>query len=167
MNEARRMSTTSPTGQRQSRWWLPLAVFIVLVVGVGVAIGILSAPGDWYAGLEKPAFNPPSWIFAPVWTLLYIMIGVAGWRIWRIAPRSAAMKFWIAQMVLNWLWSPVFFGAHRPWMGLFVIVALLCAIAAFIVQARKRDMIASLLFVPYALWVAFATLLNLSLAVLN
>ena len=142
------------------RSYLTLALFILLVLGGGTLIGLMTLPGEWYAGLAKPPFNPPNWIFAPVWTLLYIMVAVAGWRTWQRGPRSAAMALWFVQLALNFVWSPVFFGAHRTGGALAVIVALLAAVIAFIVMAWPRDRIAALLFTPYAAWVAFATLLN-------
>ena len=149
------------------RSYLTLALFILLVLGGGTLIGLMTLPGEWYAGLAKPPFNPPNWIFAPVWTLLYIMVAVAGWRTWQRGPRSAAMAPWFVQLALNFVWSPVFFGAHRIGGALAVIVALLAAIIAFIVMAGPRDRIAALLFTPYAAWVAFATLLNGALWYLN
>lgn len=149
------------------RSYLTLALFILLVLGGGTLIGLMTLPGEWYAGLAKPPFNPPNWIFAPVWTLLYIMVAVAGWRTWQRGPRSAAMALWFVQLALNFVWSPVFFGAHRIGGALAVIVALLAAIIAFIVMAGPRDRIAALLFTPYAAWVAFATLLNGALWYLN
>ena len=149
------------------RSYLTLALFILLVLAGGTLIGLMTLPGEWYAGLAKPPFNPPNWIFAPVWTLLYIMVAVAGWRTWQRGPRSAAMALWFVQLAFNFVWSPVFFGAHRIGGALAVIVALLAAIIAFIVMAWPRDRIAALLFTPYAAWVAFATLLNGALWYLN
>src|SRR5690606_19653779 len=128
--------------------------------GIGLLIGFATQPGDWYDDLAKPPFNPPSWLFGPVWTVLYVLIAIAGWRIWRVAPRSAAMLLWFVQMILNWLWSPAFFGAEAPWLAFAIIVPMLAAILAFIAQARRIDRPAAWLFVPYAAWVAFATLLN-------
>ncbi len=146
---------------------LTLACFIALVLGGGTLIGFMTLPGEWYAGLVKPSFNPPNWIFAPVWTLLYIMVAIAGWRTWQRAPRSSAMAVWFVQLALNFIWSPVFFGAHRPGAALVVIVALLAAILVFIVLCWPRDRAAGLLFTPYAAWVAFATLLNGAIWQLN
>lgn len=144
-----------------------LLVFIAVVVVAGSVIGILTAPGAWYVGLNKPSFNPPNWVFGPVWTALYIMIGIAGWLVWRTEPKSGAMKLWLVQMALNWLWSPVFFTLNRPGLAVFVIVALLAAIVAFIAAARDVDARASWLFMPYAAWVAFASVLNFSIWWLN
>ena len=159
------MTTTTET--RRPKSWLLLAVFIIVVVGVGGLIGSQSVPGAWYENLQKPPFNPPNWIFGPVWFTLYILIAVAGWRIWILDRNSLAMKFWFAQMALNWLWSPVWFIAQMPWPAFAIIVALLAAIVGFIVSAWQRDKPAALLFLPYLAWVAFASLLNLSIALLN
>jgi translocator protein len=158
-------STTIDT--RAPRSWLVLALFIVVVVGIGGLIGTQSVPGIWYENLQKPPFNPPNWIFGPVWFTLYVLIAIAGWRIWTIDRSGTAMKFWVAQMVLNWIWSPVWFIAQMPWPAFAIIVALLAAIIGFIVAARHQDKLAAWLFVPYLAWVAFASVLNLSIALLN
>lgn len=149
----------------------PAFVSALLFVGVSVAIslgiGYLTRPGEWYENLAKPAFNPPSWVFGPVWTGLYVLIAIAGWRIWRLAPGSTAMMLWIAQMILNWLWSPTFFGAKAPWLAFAVIVAMLASIGGFIAFSARYDRVSAWLFVPYAAWVTFATVLNGSVALLN
>ena len=144
-----------------------LALFIGLVLGGGTAIGYLTAPGEWYAELNKPAFNPPNWIFGPVWTTIYILIGVAGWRIWQKDRGSLAMKLWWGQLVLNFLWSPAFFSLHQIALALAIILPMLAVILAFIATSRKIDGLAALLFVPYAAWVSFASLLNASILALN
>jgi translocator protein len=132
-----------------------------------LVIGFVTAPGDWYAGLVKPSFNPPNWIFAPAWTALYILIAAAGWRVCVRDRFGWPMKLWWAQLVLNFLWSPIFFVAHRTDLALGVIVLLLLTIVGFVVASWRRDRIAGWLFAPYALWVAFATLLNASILTLN
>jgi tryptophan-rich sensory protein len=141
--------------------------FIVGVVAIGSLIGVLNIPGEWYQSLTKPPFNPPNWIFGPVWTALYVLIGIAGARTWIAGPRSGRMTIWFVQMVLNFLWSPAFFGFQTPALGLVVIVPLLLAILAFIRASWTGDRPSALLFVPYALWVGFATLLNASILILN
>jgi tryptophan-rich sensory protein len=146
---------------------LSLVLFLVIVLGGGLLIGYATLPGAWYAALDKPAFNPPNRVFGPVWSLLYVLVAIAGWRIWQTRDSGRTKALWIIQLVLNFLWSPVFFGARMPAAALVVIVALLIAILAFIATAWRRDRIAAWLFVPYAAWVAFATLLNLSIARLN
>jgi tryptophan-rich sensory protein len=129
----------------------PLTLFLLLVVGGGLAIGFLTAPGEWYAGLAKPPFNPPNWVFAPVWTALYVLIAVAGWRTFERDRSSWPMKLWWAQLVLNFLWSPVFFAAHRIGLALLVILLLLAAILAFLVMSWRQSRVAAWLFAPYAL----------------
>lgn len=146
---------------------LSYILFIGFVVGAGLLAGLTNAPGDWYQSLEKPFFNPPAWLFGPVWTTLYVLIGVAGARIWQRAPKSAAMQLWFAQMALNLMWSPAFFGLQNPELALAVIVGMLVTIIAFMIKARPIDRISTLLFVPYLAWVTFAGILNLSLAWLN
>ena len=147
--------------------WGALLFFLALTVGGGLGIGLFTLPGEWYAGLVKPSFNPPNWIFGPVWTALYIMIGIAGWRIYLKQPSGVAMKIWWAALALNFIWSPTFFGAQQLGIALGIILALLASILTFIVASRSADRPASLLFIPYAAWVGFATLLNGSLFALN
>jgi translocator protein len=147
--------------------WGSLLFFLALTVGGGLGIGLFTLPGEWYMGLVKPSFNPPNWIFGPVWTALYIMIGIAGWRIYTKDPSDAAMKIWWAALALNFAWTPAFFGAQQLGIALVIILALLAAIIAFIVRARSIDSAASLMFAPYAAWVGFASVLNGSLYMLN
>jgi benzodiazapine receptor len=159
----------SPTARRAPPAWLPLVFFVVLSVGGGLAIGAMTGPDAWYAQLRKPSFNPPNWLFAPVWTLLYVLIGIAGWRVWaRRGPLgSGPIALWWAQLGANFLWSPWFFIAHRIDVALGVIVLLLLMILAFIAVTARHDRVAALLFVPYAAWVAFATVLNATFYSLN
>ena len=147
--------------------WLIRTAFLALMLGGGILVGTLTAPGEWYAQLSKPAFNPPNWIFGPVWTVLYVLIAMAGWRQFETDRSSTAMKLWWAQMGLNFLWSPTFFVLQLPWFAFVVIVALLAVIVVFIVKVRNSDRISALAFLPYFAWVAFATVLNLSIAILN
>ncbi|MCZ7659350.1 MAG: tryptophan-rich sensory protein [Xanthobacteraceae bacterium] len=144
-----------------------LALFLVLVAGGGLAIGLLTAPGAWYAGLAKPSFNPPGWVFGPVWTLLYVLIAVAGWRTFARGRAGWPMRLWWTQLALNFLWTPVFFAAHRIRLALLVVLLLLAAILGFIVLSWRRDRVAAWLFAPYAAWVAFASLLNAAIFALN
>lgn len=161
------MSTSREYGKRTPRGLISAVAFVAIIMAISLGIGYLTAPGEWYENLNKPAFNPPSWVFGPVWTVLYVMIAIAGWRIWRTAPKSAAMPLWVAQMILNWLWSPAFFGAEAPALALAIILAMLVSIALFIAQAWRHDRWSAGLFVPYAAWVAFATTLNGSIVLLN
>lgn len=140
------------------------AIFIVAVVAIGMTIGAVTRPGAWYAALFKPPFNPPNWVFGPVWALLYVMIGIAGARSYE---RGADMPLWFTQMVLNFAWSPAFFALQQPALALVIVLAMLASILAFIVTRWDADRVSALLFVPYAMWVAFASLLNASIVVLN
>lgn len=146
---------------------LSLALFLALVLGGGLVIGFLTAPGDWYAQLAKPSFNPPGWVFGPAWTALYILIAIAGWRVWNRDRAGWPMKLWWGQLALNFLWTPIFFSAHQIGLALAVILVLLVAILSFIITSWRQDRAASWMFVPYAAWVAFASALNGSIFVLN
>ncbi|MBR1157408.1 tryptophan-rich sensory protein [Bradyrhizobium sp. JYMT SZCCT0428] len=144
-----------------------LTVFVAFVIGGGFLIGYLNVPGSWYAGLNKPWFNPPNWIFAPVWAAIYLLVAIPGWRTWERHRKEMAMLLWLVQMVLNFLWSPIFFFAHLPGVALAIILALFVVILAFIVRQWNLDRLSSVIFVPYAAWVGFASLLNLSIVGLN
>jgi tryptophan-rich sensory protein len=139
-------------------------IFLVVVLGGGLAIGAVVRPDGWYAALNKPPFNPPNWVFAPVWSLLYVMIAVAGARTYE---RANGFALWVAQLVLNFAWTPAFFLLHRPAVALVIVAALLVIILVFIWARWIPDRISALLFVPYAAWVAFAALLNAAILVLN
>jgi benzodiazapine receptor len=147
--------------------WLSLLGFLVLVIGGGLAVGLLTAPGKWYAGLAKPSFNPPGQIFGPVWTMLYVLIAVAGWRTFERDRRGWPMRLWWAQLALNFLWTPVFFAGHRIGLALVILLLVLAALLAFIATAWRRDRVAAWLFAPYAAWVAFASVLNGAIFALN
>ena len=164
---AQTRSGTTPERRAPVSRTLSLIPFVLLVLGGGLVIGFLTTPGEWYGQLAKPAFNPPGWIFGPVWTVLYVIIAVAGWRIWQLDRGGWPMKLWWAQLVLNFLWTPVFFGAHQISLALVVILLLLAAILAFIATAWRRERVAAWLFAPYAAWVAFASVLNASIFALN
>ncbi len=161
------MSTLSAANFRRPASLILLAVFLVVVFGVGGVIGYSTAPGAWYQGLAKPPFNPPNWLFGPVWGLLYIMIAIAGWRTFLRDRSGTAMKIWYAQMLLNWAWSPVWFALHLLWPAFAIIALIFALIVAFIATTWRSDRASAWLFVPYALWVGFASILNLSIAILN
>ncbi len=149
------------------RSYLALFVFLLLVTGGGWLIGATNLPGSWYASLARPSFTPPNWLFAPVWTFLYFLIAVAGWRTYVRRPRSTEMALWVAQLVLNFCWSPVMFRMHAIGLALWVIGLLLLTIVVFVARQWSYDRIAAWLFAPYVAWVAFASLLNFSLYLLN
>lgn len=152
--------------------WRVLAGFVALTF-VASAIGGLatqSSVGTWYQTLNRPPFNPPDWIFAPVWTTLYAMIAVAGWRLWRTADSplgNRAMRLWYLQLALNVIWSLLFFGAQDIPAATVEIGLLLASLIACLLVFRLVDRLAFWLFVPYTGWVAFAALLTISLLRLN
>lgn len=160
------MSATT-TDYQTPRSWIVLATFLFVVIGVGALIGTQSQPGTWYEALNKPPFNPPNWIFGPVWFTLYVMIAIAGWRSFMDNPTGTPMKLWYAQMALNWAWSPVWFIAQMIWPAFAIIVLMWLSIVGFIAVNWNRDRLAALLFLPYLAWVSFASLLNLSIGLLN
>lgn len=161
-------ANTSETAR--SRVWIALAAWVGLCMAVGFASGFLFKPGAWYAALDKPFFNPPAWVFAPAWTILYVVMGVAAWRIWRL-PESPARKHALrqfgVQLVLNAIWTPVFFGAHSLAGGLAVILLMALAIVVTIQRFHPLDKTAAWMLAPYLAWVSFATALNVSLLTLN
>ena len=156
----------------RSRDLLALFAFIILCLAVSGAGGLITTTSvdTWYQALEKPPFNPPDWVFAPVWTALYILMGIAAWRVWRLrslkATRAAFAVFGM-QLCLNLAWSFLFFGLQRIDLALVEIVILLCAIAINTIMFWRIERLAGLLFVPYAAWVTYATILNASLWLLN
>jgi len=150
-----------------------LAIVSVLVVaGASIAGQIATYPNlaSWYFALAKPPFNPPSWVFAPVWTALYALMALALWRVLRFPPESArrvALIFFFVQLALNALWPWMFFGARSPALGLVNIGPQLLVVLATIVLFYRLDSIAAWCLVPLAAWVAFAGVLNLSIWWLN
>jgi tryptophan-rich sensory protein len=146
---------------------LSLLLFPALVAGAGLLIGSLTVPGGWYAQLAKPSYNPPGWLFAPVWTVLYILIAIAGWQVYQRDSSGMPMRLWWMQLGLNFLWTPTFFSAHQIGLALLIILALLAIILGFIASSLRQNRLAAWLFAPYAVWVAFASLLNASILVLN
>ena len=144
-----------------------LALFIVLVLGGGFAIGLMNPPGSWYAALAKPWFNPPNWVFGPVWSIVYLLVAIVGWRTWEARANRMSMTLWCTQMALNFLWSPVFFTAQRPLVALALILILLCSIVVFIARQWSIDRTSGALFIPYAAWVVFASILNFEIVRLN
>ncbi|WP_404384121.1 TspO/MBR family protein [Caenispirillum salinarum] len=147
-----------------------LLVFIGVNV-VAASSGALFPPDDWYARLRKPSWNPPNWLFAPVWSILYLMIAVAGWLVWREAGGWAgaqtAMILYAVQLVLNAAWSGIFFGMKRIGLALAEGLALWAAVAATMALFFSIDPLAGWLFVPYLLWVSFAMFLTGTLLRLN
>lgn len=140
---------------------ISLFVFIGLAV-VTAMTGILFQPGEWYKSLDKPSWTPPDWLFGPVWSVLYLMMAVAGWLVWSGIGMSAALVLWGLQLVLNGMWSWLFFGRRRMDLAFVDVVFLWLSIAGFILVVATSIPVAALLFAPYLLWVTIASALNLS-----
>ena len=153
---------------------LKIGVLVATCLAVGYFSGIATESGvrDWFPFVEKPFFNPPNWVFAPVWTFLYILMGVAGGLVWarmdfeRDAVRNALFVFAV-QLALNGFWSILFFGLRNPLLALIEIILLWLMIYETLGKFRKIDKTAGLLFIPYLAWVSFAVILNGSIWWLN
>ncbi|MFZ0390351.1 MAG: TspO/MBR family protein [Calditrichia bacterium] len=143
-------------------------ILIMLLAFLPGIIGSQFPADEWYRMLQKPSFNPPSWIFGPVWTFLYILIGISGFLAWENRG-SSKTAFWVfgLQLLLNGLWSYVFFGLHLIWGAFLVIILLLISIIVNGLLFYRIKKSAGYLFIPYLLWVMFATALNLSIGLLN
>lgn len=150
---------------------LLLSIAICELSGFIGAIFTISAIPTWYTYLNKPFFSPPNWLFGPVWTILYFLMGVSFYLIWTQSPKkkglSLAIKTFLLQLILNFIWTPVFFGLKSPVLRLVTIISMWFAILATIAKFYPLSKIASYLLIPYLLWVSFATLLNASIALLN
>lgn len=150
---------------------LVAAGFLLVCFGVSAIGGLATASsvGGWYQTLAKPSFNPPDWVFAPVWTALYILIAFAGWRLWRVNGFNDRIAFsvYAAQLALNLTWSILFFGLQRIGPAFVELVVLWIAIAATTVRFWKHDRISGALLVPYLAWVGFAGALNAAIWRLN
>ena len=141
-------------------FWLGIC-YITAWLGAQVSPGIASA--EWYQSINKPSWNPPSWVFGPVWTVLYTMMGIAAWIVWKeygFKKAGAALALFFIQLVLNGLWSQIFFGMQQIGWALFEIVVLLTAIILTTILFFKKSKPAGWMMVPYIAWVGFATVLN-------
>jgi tryptophan-rich sensory protein len=142
-----------------------------LLTAAAASIGALFQPGAWYAGLVKPALTPPDWVFPAAWTILYLMIAVAGWMLWRDRDQHPlgrrAVILWGSQLVLNAAWSWLFFGLHLTGLALVEIVLLWLVILLLVINGYRVRPLASWLLVPYLVWVGFAAWLNLGIWRLN
>jgi tryptophan-rich sensory protein len=145
------------------------AAICLAVAGLG-AIFTAGSVRDWYPTLQKPSWNPPAWLFGPVWTILYLMMAIAAWLVWRkreSADVISSLALFVFQLILNAAWSPLFFGLKNPLAGLLDIVPLWAAILATLISFWKISPAAGVLLVPYWLWVSFATVLNFTIWKLN
>ncbi len=147
--------------------WFKLVVSILITEGAGIfgSIATSSSVKSWYVtDVIKPNFNPPSWLFAPVWTLLFLLMGISLYRVWQ--KKGDLFWFW-TQLLLNIIWSFLFFGFRSPTLAFYEILVLWATILITIVKFQKIDLLASRLLYPYLVWVTFASILNYSIMVLN
>jgi translocator protein len=156
---------TNSQGAHMNRQTIGLLLWVTACVGGGALAGFSTAGGDsvWYRTLDKPAWTPPSWVFGPVWTILYAAMGLAAWRVWRRggwSAQSAPLTAFVAQLLLNFAWSFIFFGAQQIGWALVEIVCLWLAIVWTIWLFRRADRPAAWLLAPYLGWVTFAAALN-------
>lgn len=158
------VTASRSTGRR----WLVLVAFLAAVT-VAAGLGAWGVRGTTaeYASLEQPAWAPPSWLFGPVWTVLYVMIAIAGWLVWQRVGWGPALTVWTAQLVLNAVWTPLFFGAGQYGLAFLDIVVLWLLIVATVALFRRVSRVAALLLVPYLIWVTYASALNLAIWRLN
>jgi translocator protein len=149
--------------------WLVLAGFIALCFAVSALAGwvTVDAVTTWYPTINKPSWTPPSWLFAPAWAVLYFMMAIAAWLVWKAGNAKTALILFFGQLLLNLAWSFLFFGARSPVLGLIDSVAMWLAIAATIFAFSFRSRLAAFLMVPYLCWVSFATALNAAIVMLN
>ena len=148
------------------RNWKSLLTFLVITLAAA-ATGTISAPDAWFSALQKPSFNPPTWVFPPVWSVLYAMMAIAAWRVYRVTGVGAAIGLWFAQLLINAAWTPLFFGAHRLDLAAADIALLVVLIAATTIAFFRRDRIAGALMIPYLAWVGFAAALTFAIWRLN
>ncbi|MBS1668086.1 MAG: tryptophan-rich sensory protein [Bacteroidetes bacterium] len=149
---------------------LMLSILMTLAVGAIAGFATASNIDTWYALLKKPFFNPPNWVFAPVWTLLYLLMGIAFYLIWKqpkSKPRNMAIRFFFFQLFLNFLWSFLFFEFHHIALALFDIIILWVMILLTIILFSRLNKPAGWMLIPYLCWVGFATLLNVYILNLN
>lgn len=152
--------------------WLGLVVFLAVCFAAAGIGGAVTTPkiATWYATLTKPSWNPPNWIFGAVWSALYFCMAVAAWLVWRqgdFKDATLPLTLFAVQLVLNVLWSYIFFGLEKPGFSFGEVLVLWAAIAATMIAFWLRSMIAGVLFVPYLAWVSFASFLNFTIWRLN
>jgi benzodiazapine receptor len=152
-------------------WRLVISVVICQLAGIIGSVFTTPAIAGWYVSIRKPAFTPPNWLFAPVWIILFLLMGISLFMVWRIGLDTAnvgtGLTLFGIQLALNILWSVAFFGLRSPIAGLIVIIILWVFILLTIVQFSKLSELAALLLIPYIVWVSYAAVLNLSIFILN
>ena len=158
----------APSSEPRSLGKLAMAFLVCFAASAIGGLFTATSVGSWYLEIQRPSWNPPSWVFGPVWTSLYAMMAVALWQVWRSSkPKGLALKLFAAQLFLNVLWSILFFGLKSPGLALVDIVLLVLCIAATSRAFYRVRPVAGLLLLPYLLWTSFATVLNGAIWSLN
>jgi translocator protein len=148
--------------EQRTRSWLGLAGWLAICFAAG-RFGSLFQPGAWFDQLAKPSWQPPNWLFGPVWTVLYILMAVAAWLVWKeygFRGAPLALGLFLLKLVLNAMWSWLFFGLQRPDLAFVEVIVFLAVLAATVVLFWRRRPLAGALMLPYLAWVAFATVLT-------
>lgn len=138
-------------------------LIFLLACAAAASTGIIFQPGSWYQSLVKPKFTPPNWAFPVAWTIIYLLLAWAGYRLTLIPESQTVLALWSAQIALNTLWTPVFFGAHRIFAGMVIISLLWVVAATMVVLALRLDVITGLILFPYVVWLCVAAALNFSI----
>jgi tryptophan-rich sensory protein len=139
----------------------------LLACAAAASTGFFFQPGEWYISLVKPGFTPPNWMFPLAWTTIYLLLAWAGYRLIQIPGSQVVLALWAAQIALNTLWTPVFFGAHRVFASLVILALLWLVVAAMVVMALQLDVLTGLILIPYLLWLCVASALNFSIWRMN
>ena len=139
--------------------------FLIFLIACSTAAstGILFKPGQWYEELKKPSFTPPKWLFPLAWTIIYLLLAWAGYRLSLMPGSQVVLALWAAQIALNTLWTPVFFGAHHTFAGMVIITLLWLVVATMVVLALRLDIVTGLILFPYLIWLCVAGALNFSI----
>ncbi|MHC8306312.1 tryptophan-rich sensory protein TspO [Pseudomonas sp. PB3P13] len=141
-----------------------MTFFIFLIAcGAAASTGILFKPGQWYNELKKSGFTPPDWLFPVAWTIIYLLLAWVGYRLTLMPGSQTLLALWAAQIALNTLWTPVFFGAHQIFAGLLILVLLWLVVAVMVVLALRFDLVTGLILFPYLAWLSVAAALNFSI----
>ena len=151
------------------RKYLTLSIWIIVYLVVSFGIGQMTQGSiqGWYQTLEKPSFNPPNYIFPIVWTILYVMVASAGWNLWRVGAGIKLKALFIVYTLMNWAWTPIFFGLHEIGLALIWIILLSLLNLAFIIMAWKEVRLSAFLVIPLLAWTSFASFLNYTIWALN
>jgi translocator protein len=167
---ATRMTLPSTASTGRTKTTAALVGFLLAVAAAAAFGARFSAASGWYAALKKPSFQPPAWLFAPTWTVLYVLMAVSAWRVWKSPPskfRRFALGLWAIQLALNAKWSWLFFGEHGARTALVDLCVLLLSVVGYTLAAARTDRPAAWMVVPYVAWLCFAGVLNLEIVLLN